>query len=78
MRPTARHAKENPCPSWALTPPFSSGHLLFERGGRVFAVPFDLHRLEVSASRCRFSTGKLRTAERLTIWFPILARRSSA
>jgi len=25
-----------------------SGHLLFEREGRVFAVPFDLHRLEVT------------------------------
>jgi hypothetical protein len=33
-----------------------SGHLLFERDGRVFAVPFDPHRLEVTG-QCRFSTG---------------------
>jgi Tol biopolymer transport system component len=29
----------------------SSGHLLFERDGRVFAVPFDPHRLEVTGQQ---------------------------
>ena len=41
--------KRKSCPSSGTYPRYSpSGHLLFERDGRVFAVPFDPHRLEIT------------------------------
>ena len=51
--PTTRTVVENASRAWYL----ASGHLLFLRGGTLYAAPFDLHELRLTGQPWRLIEG---------------------